>query len=91
MAENILVTLKRGDRVGEIVPYIEEVAKPGTKVVFLMRYPVTISMEYMELVQGILVAKEWGRTSHYGGEGIGTEVLLGGTGAIGWQAGISNL
>jgi len=41
MAENILVTLKRDDKVGEIVPYIEEVAKPGTKVVFLVHCPVT--------------------------------------------------
>ncbi len=71
MAENILVTLKKGDRVGEIVPYIEEVAKPGTKVVFLMRYPVTISVEYMELVQGTLVAKEWGEQATMAAKALG--------------------
>ena len=60
MAENILVTLKRGDRIGEFVPYIEEVAKPGTKVVFLMRKPVATSMEYMGLVQEYLVVMEGG-------------------------------
>ncbi len=29
MAQKILVALKRGDRIEEIVPYLEEVTKPG--------------------------------------------------------------
>jgi hypothetical protein len=40
MAGEILVALKRYDRVEEIIPYLEEVAKPGMRVVFLLRYPV---------------------------------------------------
>ncbi|HEU4340811.1 MAG TPA: universal stress protein, partial [Candidatus Binatia bacterium] len=32
-----LVSLKKGDRVEDFVPYIENVARPGTKVVFLIR------------------------------------------------------
>jgi nucleotide-binding universal stress UspA family protein len=39
MAKKILVPLKRDDRVEEIVPCVEKVAKPGMKVVFLLRYP----------------------------------------------------
>jgi hypothetical protein len=34
MAEQILVTLKRHDRIEEIIPYLEKVAQPGTTVVF---------------------------------------------------------
>lgn len=37
MAEQILVSLKRHDRVEEFLPYLENVARPGTKVVFLIR------------------------------------------------------
>ena len=40
MAEQILVPLKSNDRLEEIIPYIEEIAKPGMKAVFLVRYPV---------------------------------------------------
>ncbi len=36
MAEQILVPLKRNDRVEEIIPYVEQVTQPGMKVVFLM-------------------------------------------------------
>ncbi len=36
MAEQILVPLKRNDRVEEILPYVEQVTQPGMKVVFLM-------------------------------------------------------
>ena len=39
MAKQILVPLKRDDRVEEIIPYVEKVAQPGMKVVFLLRYP----------------------------------------------------
>jgi len=60
MAEKILVALKRGDCAGEIAPYIEEVAKPSTKVVFLMRYPVTNPMEFMEFSQAYGAAVESG-------------------------------
>jgi hypothetical protein len=36
----ILVALSSHDRVEDIIPQIEQVAKPGTKVTLLMRYPV---------------------------------------------------
>jgi len=32
MAEKILVELKKSDGAGEIVPYIEQVAKPGPRL-----------------------------------------------------------
>lgn len=35
MAKQILVPLKEHDRIEEIIPYIEEVARPGMRVVFL--------------------------------------------------------
>jgi hypothetical protein len=37
MAEQILVCLERHDWIEDFVPYIEHVARPGTKVIFLMR------------------------------------------------------
>jgi len=40
MAGQILVPLKKHDRIEEIIPYIEEVVKPGMRAVFLLRYPV---------------------------------------------------
>ncbi len=40
MSGQILVPLKRHDRIEGIIPYLEEVAKPGMKVVFLIPYPV---------------------------------------------------
>lgn len=39
MAEQILVPLKRNDRVGEIIPYVEQVTQPGMQVVFLVPNP----------------------------------------------------
>jgi hypothetical protein len=40
MAGQILVALKRDDQVDQVIPYIEEIAKPGMQVVFLIHYPV---------------------------------------------------
>ncbi len=40
MAKQILVPLSRNDRVKEMIPFVERVAQPGMKVVFLVRYPV---------------------------------------------------
>jgi hypothetical protein len=40
MNKKILVPLGRYDRSEEMIPYIEKVARPGMKVVFLVRYPV---------------------------------------------------
>jgi hypothetical protein len=40
MTKKILVPLGQYNRTEEMIPYIEKVARPGMKVVFLMRYPV---------------------------------------------------
>jgi len=40
MNKKILVPLGHYDRVGEMIPYVDKVARPGMKVLFLMRYPV---------------------------------------------------
>ena len=40
MNKKMLVPLARNDRTEEMIPYIEKVARPETKVVFLVRYPV---------------------------------------------------
>jgi hypothetical protein len=40
MKKLILVPLKRNDRVEDFMPYIAEVARPGTEAVFMVPYPV---------------------------------------------------
>jgi hypothetical protein len=40
MDKKILVPLGQNDQAEEMIPYVENVARPGMKVVFLMRYPV---------------------------------------------------
>jgi hypothetical protein len=40
MNKKILVPLGQYDRTEEMIPYVEKIARPGMKVVFLMRYPV---------------------------------------------------
>lgn len=37
MAPELLVVLKNQDSLGHMIPYIEEVARPGMKIVFLIR------------------------------------------------------
>ena len=40
MAKQILVPLRKDDRIEEIIPYIKQVAQPGMSVVFLIHHPV---------------------------------------------------
>jgi len=40
MNKKILVPLGQNDRVEALIPYVEQVARSGMNVVFLMRYPV---------------------------------------------------
>jgi hypothetical protein len=40
MNKKILVPLPQNVRAEEMIPYVEKVARPGMKVVFLVRYPV---------------------------------------------------
>jgi hypothetical protein len=42
MARKVLVALNRRDRVEEIAPYLENLARPGMRVIFLVRYPVDL-------------------------------------------------
>ena len=39
MDKKIVVPMKRSDRVEDFIPYIENVARPGMKVVFMVPYP----------------------------------------------------
>ncbi|HEV8342952.1 MAG TPA: hypothetical protein VGR30_11345 [Candidatus Binatia bacterium] len=39
MAKEILVALKDQHRLGEIIPYVEEIPRPGMRVIFLVPYP----------------------------------------------------
>jgi len=40
MNKKILVPMKRNDRAEDLIPYVEKVARPGMKVVFMVPYPV---------------------------------------------------
>src|SRR4051794_25842098 len=40
MADNFLVPVKSRDRIEEIVPVLEKIAAPGTKVTFVFSYPI---------------------------------------------------
>lgn len=40
MAKQVLVPMKRNHRVEDFIPYVEDVARPGMKVVFMVPYPV---------------------------------------------------
>ena len=40
MAKKILVPMKRNDRVDDFIPYVENVARAGMQVVFMVPYPV---------------------------------------------------
>jgi hypothetical protein len=48
MEKKILVPLGQYDRSEEMIPYVEKFARPGIKVLFLVRYP----------VEGLIWAKE---------------------------------
>ena len=50
MLKEIRVPMKRGDSIEEVMPYVEKIAQPGMRVVFLFHYP----------VDGF---EEWGRAS----------------------------
>jgi len=64
MNKKILVPLGQYDASEEMIPYIEKVARPGIKVVLLVRYPVDgvgwAKEEYG--MRAALKAKDWGTT-----------------------------
>ena len=53
MANKILVPLKKGDRVGDLVPYLKEVSQPGMSVVFLIRRPVN-DFRWLQAYYGVM-------------------------------------
>jgi hypothetical protein len=53
MAEKILVPLKRYDRVEEVIPYIERVARPDMSVVFLIHHSVS-GFKWLQAYCGIM-------------------------------------
>ena len=40
MTGQILVPLRRGDRIADVLPYLEQIARPGCKVTLLIHYSV---------------------------------------------------
>ncbi len=85
MAKQILVPLKEHDRIEEIIPYIEEVARPGMSVVFLIHYPVNDIVEVLQdcwetpvsPMQVMLAAKKLGeRYSWEGQRRISEDMIL---------------
>ncbi len=53
MAEKILVPLTKGDRIEEVIPYLEKVAQKDTRVIFLMRHPED-SFKWLQAYCGIM-------------------------------------
>ena len=53
MAEKILVPLKRHDRVEEVIPYIERVARPDMSVVFLIHHLVS-GFKWLQVYCGLM-------------------------------------
>jgi hypothetical protein len=39
MNKQILLVMKRSDRAGDLLPYVEKVSRPGMKVIFMVPYP----------------------------------------------------
>jgi len=42
MPNQILVPMKRGERMEEIIPYLKQIVREGMRVVFLIPYPVKL-------------------------------------------------
>ncbi len=53
MAGQILVPLKKHDRIEEILPYLEKIAQSGMRVVFLMHYPMTGGFDWLQYQGGM--------------------------------------
>jgi hypothetical protein len=64
MNKKILVPLGQYDRSEEMIPYIEKVARPGMKVVFLVRYPVD-GIRWQKEEYGMRAALEAKELVHY--------------------------
>lgn len=59
MATQILVPLTRHDRIEEIIPYVDDIAQPGIKVVFFVRWGVhdfhALTTHLLTLHTGIVI------------------------------------
>jgi hypothetical protein len=62
--KKILVPLGQYDRPEEMIPYVEKVARPGMKVVFLVRYPVD-GIRWQKEEYGMRAALEAKELVHY--------------------------
>ncbi|HWP60290.1 MAG TPA: hypothetical protein VNL14_20515 [Candidatus Acidoferrales bacterium] len=65
MSKEILVAMKSQDRIEDIIPCLEGVAQPGTKVTFLFRYPVDGFVWPQEDAETAAAAFEAGELSDY--------------------------
>jgi hypothetical protein len=50
VAGQILISLRGSDRIEQFLPYIEKVAQPGTKIIFLVHYGLTAFKELTDQV-----------------------------------------
>ena len=64
MKKLILVPMKRDDRAEDLLPYVEEVARPGMKVVFMLPYPVD-GFRYSTEESGLRAIEEGKRLAAY--------------------------
>jgi hypothetical protein len=53
----ILVPLRRGDRIKDVIPYLEQIAGPGSRVIFLVHYSVE-SLDWFQSEPMMSVIKE---------------------------------
>ncbi len=85
MAGQILIPFNPHHRIKETLAVVEETAKPGMRVVFLVRYPVGSR----GMVPGSLDNNRIFETRHTGGKESHREILLGGAKGVGRRDGCS--
>ena len=57
MTGQILVPLRRNDRIEDVVPYLEQIARPGSRVILLIHYSVE-GIDWLQSKSTISVIKE---------------------------------
>jgi len=57
MSQQLLVPIKRGDQIKEVLPYLEEIARPDMRVVFLVHFGINrfaeLSGRLLEIQSGL--------------------------------------
>jgi hypothetical protein len=69
MNRQVLVPLKKGDRIEEILPYVEDVAQSGTKVIFLVH----LGTNRFKELAGQLLAIQSGLPVNFNTENVASE------------------